>query len=707
VLIDSGWEVQREGDAEWLPARVPGTAAAALGDLDRDYDADTWIFRTRFAGDGEVLHFDGIATVADVWLNGERILESSSMFARHAVDVAGRLRPEGNELEIRCHALAPLLAERRTPRPRWKTRLASGNLRWFRTMLLGRAPGFAPGPAAVGPWRPVRLEPRREAVRLRTRLEGDDGVVEANGEEVARIPNAERWWPHTHGDPVLHEVQVGDGVVRVGFRELGWNDPGLTVNGVRIFARGAVWTPADFVSLAPSRAGLRAALEQVRDAGMNMLRLPGTGCYESPDFFDLCDELGILVWQDFMFANMDYPIEDAGFRALVEQEARDVLEDVAWRPSLAVLCGNSEVEQQVAMLGLDPALGRGELFGELLPRWAREAGADAPYVPSAPSGGDLPFRTDTGVANYYGVGGYRRRLQDARLANVRFAAECLGFANVPDDHADGFVPRDAGADWDFADVRRHYLRLLYGERDDVETERSVTGEVMAEVFGEWRRRESPCDGGLVLWLRDLVPGSGWGVVDANGRPKLALHHLRRALAPLAVWTTDEGLNGVDIHVANDGAERISAQLRVALYADGERRVDEVTEPLVLEPHSVVRRNVESMLGRFVDASYVYRFGPPQQDTIVASLEREGELLSQAFRFPVERPAPVDDLGIEATRQGDRLTIRARKLVHGVRIHGLAADDDGFCVEPGHERVVAVRGNGGRLTALNLHGSVEL
>src|SRR5581483_7606287 len=101
-----------------------------------------------------------------------------------------------------------------------------------------------------------------------------------------------------------------------------------------------------------------------------------------------------------------------------------------------VVCGNSEVEQQVAMLGLDPALGRGELFGELLPALVRESGTDAAYVPSSPSGGDLPFRTDAGVANYYGVGGYRRGLDDARRAAVGFAAECLAFANMPDHDVD-------------------------------------------------------------------------------------------------------------------------------------------------------------------------------------------------------------------------------------------------------------------------------
>ena len=134
-----------------------------------------------------------------------------------------------------------------------------------------------------------------------------------------------------------------------------------------------------------------------------------------------------------MFANLDYPISDEDFRATVEREAREQLGRLAGRPSLAVMCGNSEVEQQVAMLGLDPELGRGELFGELLPRLVEEAGIDAVYLPSAPCGGERPFRPDRGVANYYGVGGYRRPLEDARRAEVRFAAECLAFANVPDD----------------------------------------------------------------------------------------------------------------------------------------------------------------------------------------------------------------------------------------------------------------------------------
>ncbi len=707
------WEVAKaapdapEDSLEWL-AEMPH---------EPDVDAYDWWFRTSFSGSGDVLRFGGIATVSEVWLNGELVLQSQSMFERHEVDVRGRLR-DVNDLVIRCRALKPLLAVRRKPRARWRTQIAyDGNLRWFRTMLMGRAPGFAPGPAVVGPWRPVTLEPRQPRYEIRARLDGDTGVVTVRGDdlreiEVAgqradggelRIPGVELWWPHTHGEPALHEVRVnGDRAGRVGFRSLRGL---LEVNGVQVFARGALWTPVPEDEVRPT-------LEAARDAGMNMIRIPGTAAYESPEFWDLCDELGLLVWQDFMFANFDYPIADAGFRATVEREVAQVLDDIAWRPSLAMLCGNSEIEQQVAMLGLDPDLGRGELFGEILPEAVNAAGTDVPYVSSSPTGGALPFRPNDGIAHYFGVGGYRRPIEDVRRAEVKFASECLAIANQPDSDETGGVPKDVGTDWDFQDVRDHYLELLYGaDRDDdryLELSRFVSGEVMAEVLGEWRRAASPCGGGLILWLRDLLPGAGWGVLDHEGRPKVAYHHLRRALAPVAVWTTDEGMNGIAAHVANDRPEPLRARLRVDFYRDLEVRVDGAAEDIELAPHSVVQRDVEAILGRFADASYAYRFGPPQHDVVAVSLESpDGELLSQAFRFPVGRPPAQDDLGLEAERDGDRLIVRSRKLAHGVRIHGATStSDNAFTIEPGHERVVTAPG-ATELTALNLSGQVRL
>ncbi|HXB66349.1 MAG TPA: hypothetical protein VNV42_15885 [Solirubrobacteraceae bacterium] len=812
-------------ELDWIPACVPGTAAGALRDAglwrageSRELDGEEWWFRTSFdsrplaRGEEAVLHLDGIATVAEVHLNGELLLRSESMFEAHALSLGERLR-ERNELTIRCCALAPLLAESRRPRARWRTRLVGErNLRFFRTMLLGRAPGFAPGPAVVGPWREVWLERRRgvvaEGLALRPRIDGERGVLSAaaqlrsldgvaidgvevelsgpsgthraalalrrsaEGYDVAgelTVPDVERWWPHTHGEPALYDVRMLVGSAheqitvhagRVGFRELAFGEThhheierdgiDLHVNGMRVFVRGAVWTPLDPVGMAPSEQQLRAALVQVREAGMNMVRLPGTAAYETRVFHNLCDELGILVWQDFMFANFDYPLAHEPFRASVVREARQVLDTLAGRPSLAVVCGNSEVEQQVAMLGLDPALGRGELFGELLPRLVGESGVDAAYVPSAPCGGELPFRPDRGIANYFGVGGYRRPLEDARRAAVRFAAECLAFANVPSAGPFEPVPRDAGADWDFADVRDHYLRELFDidphelrDRDPeryLELARATTGEVMAEVFGEWRRAGSPCGGGLVLWLRDLLPGSGWGVIDHGGVPKLAYHHLRRALAPVAVWTVDEGLGGIVAHVANDTQQPLHASLRVALYR-GELCVEQALAPVALPPHSQGEWNVESVIGRFVDAAWAYRFGPPAQDAIVVSLERaagleqaagleraageaERRVICQTARFPAGRPIAREapealGLTVESAWRPDqsvRLEVGSRRLAYGVRIDapGYLPSDDGFFIEPGGTRAVILSPAGpesslehATIGALNMEGRLAL
>src|SRR5205823_4236365 len=129
----------------------------------------------------------------------------------------------------------------------------------------------------------------------------------------------------------------------------------LRINARSVFCRGVVWTPPDVVSLSASPEVLRQRLQLLRDGGFNLIRLAGTTIYESEDFHRLCDELGLLVWQDMMFANMDYPFEDSTFNETVHAEAEAELLRLGRHPSTAVLCGNSEIEQQVGMLGLDPA----------------------------------------------------------------------------------------------------------------------------------------------------------------------------------------------------------------------------------------------------------------------------------------------------------------------------------------------------------------
>jgi beta-mannosidase len=229
----------------------------------------------------------------------------------------------------------------------------------------------------------------------------------------------------------------------------------------------------------------------------------------------------------------------------------------------------------------------------------------------------------------------------------------------------------------------------------------------------------------VLWLRDLTAGAGWGLLDHRGEPKVAFHHLRRALAPQAVWSTDEGLSGITVHVANDTANPLGAVLRIALYRDGELRVEQAVQPIELAPHAQSSVDIEQLLGRFVDVSWAYRFGPPQQNVVALTLEQPdgAGLLSQAFRLPAGRPTtpePAADLGLSASLEAveaDRasLLVSSRRFAYGVRLHvpGFRGEDDAFSVEPGGSRRIALRrvGDGdaaaGSLSALNLLGRVAV
>ena len=593
-----------------------------------DADAVTHEFVARCTADAAgVLEVGGIATVWDLLVDGVVVRSGRSMFERHVVDIDSG----DHEVRIVVHPLTEVLETMPTkPRQRWRTMLVEeAKLRWVRTQLLGRAPGFSPGPPVVGPHRPVTLVTGPQVgTQLRAWLDGTTGVVEVDGERRVEFPDVELWWPHSHGTPRLHDVTVdGEVVGRVGFRTIenrstdGSLD--LWVNGVRVFCRGAVWTPGDL-----------GALDEAVALGLNLVRVPGIAAYESDEFHARCDELGLMVWQDLMFATFDYPLADEEFAATVEAEVRDQTARLLGHPSMVVVCGSAEHEQQAAMFGVSPTTGYAGELAALLRPVVEDSGLDAVWVDSSPSGGDPVIRVDTGIAQYFGVGAYLRDLPDARHSEVKFAAECLAFSNLTEPVVPGGVPQDTGADWDFADVREHYLRQRYGADATEDDAQRVTGEVMADVFGEWRRPESGCGGGIVLWLRDVAPGAGWGLLDHEGRPKPAALALAPTLQPTAVWILDEGLNGLDVHVAHDGPSEVDMALVVELLREDGSAVDRAETGWRMEPHGHRVESVEAMLGRFADVSYAYRFGPPQHAAVRVELTGSFGTRQAVWRLPL-------------------------------------------------------------------------
>ncbi|WP_249182274.1 glycosyl hydrolase 2 galactose-binding domain-containing protein [Burkholderia vietnamiensis] len=761
--------------AGWIAAPVPGTVAQALavaGRLDEAAsldERDHW-YRVELRGHGaRLLRFHGLATLAQAWLDDTPILHSDSMFVTHDVRVtlAGQ-----HTLFVCFRALAPhLRTARAARRARWRTRLAEpATLRTVRTSLLGHMPGWFPHYVPTGPWRPIDvLDPAEGTVPahcdLHARVDGDTGWLDAEltfaaplpdafaarlscGEHHATleragadrllatvaVPNVRLWWPHTHGEPVLYDIALHVGAERIvlgatGFRTIeqhagdDGNGFGLRVNGTPVFARGACWSSAAPLALHADDATYARLLGLARDAGFNMIRVGGTMTYEADAFHAWCDRLGLMVWQDFMFANFDYALDDRAFADAVDAEADQFLARRRASPSLAVLCGGSEIAQQAAMSGLGPKQRAVELTAERLAARAAAWRPDVPYVSDSPDGGVLPFVPRERVSHYYGVGAYLRPLDDARRADVRFASECLAFANVPCDATlerigrphpheprwKAAVPRDPGASWDFDDVRDHYLRTLYDvaperlRREDparyFELSRAVIADVMRETFSEWRRSGSRCAGALVWQFQDVMPGAGWGLLDAAHLPKSGWYALRQVLQPVQIVVVDEGLNGLDVHVINERAAPLTASVELVALRDGRTPVARCGGQVRLAAHDAVRLGSAELLGRFFDWTYAYRFGPCEHDTVVASLRGDnGALLSQAFHFPSRTHPAVfarRDPGIEArvSRAGDawHVDIDTRHVARHVQIDapGFMPLDDWFHLAPGATARVAL------------------
>ena len=776
-------QVKTASSPELGPVSAPITVASLMADSHpieelTDLDGSDWWYSTEFdlddAAARHTLVFDGLATLCEIWLNDEKILQTDNMFRGYRADVTGKLGPH-NQLVL-CFRSVKQALEGFKKRPRWKTKLVEHQqLRWVRTSLLGYIPGWTPPAKPIGIWRGVRLESASAVClndfSLQTTFVNSIGVLhlkadisnlteepceillELNGEthtlftgsaaiiqldKELHLPDVGAWMPHTHGEATLYPYRFifksGDQLhvmkeARVGFRNVTLDQQDgrfqFQVNGRSIFARGAVWTINDILSLNGKTDDLSQALLLARDAGMNMLRVGGTMVYEQDEFYHLCDNLGIMIWQDFMFANMDYPVGDEAFRVNINAEASYQLKRLSAHPSVVAYCGNSEVEQQAAMLGIPAEMWRNDWFASELPELVKSLHADSVYVPSSPFGGTLPFYTREGVAHYYGVGAYLRDITDVRRADVKFTSECLGFANMPEAKTlekfkDGSapvtqhplwkrgVPHDTGTDWDFEDVRDHYLSSLFGEdpltlrnMDEaryLSLSRIASGEMMSQVFSEWRSSYSHCGGGLVWFYKDLLPGAGWGVIDSSNHPKAAYYFLKRVFQPVCVLITDEGLQGLHLHIINENSEPFTGTVEFSLLRDGNVPVAKARRDVTLNSGQTQSIQAEDLLGGFYDTAYAYRFGAPAYQVACAALtDKSGRLISQQFHFPLKHHFPpiASNLTTNLTAQADgtyNLEILSDHFLYAVHIEceGWLPDDTYFHLMPNANKYITLK-----------------
>ncbi|NYE96219.1 beta-mannosidase [Psychromicrobium silvestre] len=686
-----------------LPARAPGTAAASWRDAFgmaavQQLDPEAWDWW--FLADFEIepgskpdwrLHSEGIAGYATIWLDNQPRAQSSGGFDEVRFDLP--LAPGRHRLAIHIRPLSSVSVPRK-PRPRWRSSLVfDTSLRWHRTPLMGHIPWF--GTAKVlGPWAAITLrpEPGFELNTLRTEL-GESSARNAVGrvilgasgkpskrvtvklhdplgtmvleeelelanngavETVLELADPRRWFPHSHGEPELYQLLLDDGETRqsfqLGFREVRVDRIGggfeLSVNDVPIFTRGVVWAPPDALSLAAKDEDYRQIIDSLVRAGVNMIRISGTGGYEHPKFYQECDKRGILLWQDCMLATLDPP-EDADWLARFGAETASWLRRLARHPCLTVLSGGNETEQQPTFWGLPPDRRRMTVISELIPALAAEHLPGVVHVSSSPGDGDNPIEIRQGVSHYFGVGAYQLPLTDARTSGVRFASEALAFAsppepstvqrhfspvpNVPQEPVGWTeaVAADPGANWTFEDVTAHYAAEFFGTEHEpswdrrMDRHRAALHHAVAQTMVEWRRPGSACAGALVLSARDLAPGAGWGVTDVEGRPKSTWYALKAACAPTALAFHPEDLNGVDLHLFHDRPEALIGTLEVAAISVSGRRWEPVRVPVQLAGRGSLRWTADELFGGFRDLDYIWKFGEREYDAIEAVLLNPG------------------------------------------------------------------------------------
>ncbi|WP_030157760.1 glycoside hydrolase family 2 protein [Glycomyces sp. NRRL B-16210] len=590
-----------------------------------------WTYRTAFdtpegTWDGIDLAFDGLDTIARVTLNGTVLGETADMHRRHRFDARPALRPQGpNELEVAftapytyAEAQRDRLGDRPNayPEPGNFIRKAACDFGW----------DWGPNLAGAGIWREVRLETWRTAridtVVPRATVQDGRGIVDLHvtvqkaadtdlelhcriGEHETRahlpagadtaevrleVPDPDLWSPHGRGAQTLHPLDVtltaAGGELdawstRIGFRTVELdtepNDHGrpytLKINGETVWIKGVNWIPDEALTHRVDPARIERRLRQALAAGVNYLRVWGGGIYESADFYRLCDELGLLVGQDFLFACAAYP-EEEPFWSEVEAEARDNLARLAPHPSLVTWTGNNENLwgwhdwDWQAPLG-DKTWGAG-YYHDLLPKLVAEVDGTRPYWPGSPYSGTRELHPNEQAHASVHIWDVWNREDYTRYRDwkPRFVAE-FGYQAPPT----WSTVRRMVTDEPLAAETPAMLWHQKAEDGQAKLQRGLDAHLPpVRDFDDWlyftqvnqarairlglerfRALQPYCTGAIVWQLNDCWPVTSWAAIDGEERLKPLWYALKDAFAERIVTFQPDG-EGLNMVVVNDSAE---------------------------------------------------------------------------------------------------------------------------------------------------------
>ncbi|MEI8407456.1 MULTISPECIES: glycoside hydrolase family 2 protein [unclassified Kribbella] len=657
-----------------IPDPFDGDNESALAWIGRT----DWSYRTTFdwTADGNAVQelvADGLDTVATITLNGRQLGRTANQHRSYRFDVTGLLVAEGNELVIEFAAPVTTAEEVSAGYGTWPhTNLHPYNA--LRKMASNYGWDWGPDVATVGIWRPIRIESwsgvRIDSVRPLASLDGANGVlnteltlawsdgfskdvtatVEVGGTITeltvaagtvsaaltSTVDAADRWWPRGHGEQPLYDVTVSvhedrwQG--RVGFRTVSLNvapdNHGtqfmLSVNDKPIYVRGANWIPDDAFVTRLNRSTYETSIQDALDAGMNLLRVWGGGIYESEDFYDICDEQGVLVWQDFLFACAAYS-EDETLAAEVEAEAREAVTRLSRHASLAVWNGNNEnIWGYVEWGWRVPLAGRpwgAGYYFDLLPRIVAELDPRTPYSQGSPYSFDRfihPNDERHGTMHIWDVWN-QVDYTTYRKYKPRFVSE-FGFQGPPAWSTLTSVVHDEPLDPYGEQMLVHQkafegnLKLERGLGEHLPKWKNIEdwhwttqlNQARAIAFGiEHFRSLYPLNTGAVVWqLNDNWPVVSWAAVDGHGIRKPLWFALKRVYAE-RLLTVQPRDNELVVAAHNDTDTTWSTEVTVTRRSTGSDTLARETFVLEVEPRSATTSSLPESITRPTDPTREY------------------------------------------------------------------------------------------------------
>ncbi|HEX2948615.1 MAG TPA: glycoside hydrolase family 2 protein [Armatimonadota bacterium] len=614
---DNELKLQWIGETDWVFSRSFNVDAALL---DHEH---------------VLLRCDGLDTMATISINNREIAKTDNMFRTWEFDVKEYLVAGENTIVVHFASTVPYIAQRQQERylHGWGGPQEIKGRSWVRKEPCNYGWDWGPVLTTCGIWRPIQLVAYSTArlqdvqilqdhsvtgqVKLNVNVAADNAdnarltakiAVSLNGTTVADstvhftgktadaqlvVTDPQLWWPNGMGSQPLYDVRVellsdtgetlDTDAKRIGLRTLvldrhpdEWGESfQFAVNGVPFFAKGANWIPADSFATRLTRDDYARLIKDAAAANMNMLRAWGGGIYEDDAFFEICDENGICVWQDFIFACATYPTFDEAFITNISAEFRDNIKRLRHHPCIALWCGNNELEQGLVGEGWTDTQMSWEdyskLFDNILPQIVHELDPERSYWPGSPHtpiGDRYNHRDPTcGDAHLWDVWHGRQPFEWYRTCEHRFNSE-FGFQSFPEPRTvrTYTAPQDRNVT---TFVMEHHQRSGIGNAVIMQymldwfrlpnsfdmtlwLSQILQGMAMKYAVEHWRRAMPRGMGTLYWQLNDCWPVASWSSIDSFGRWKALNYMAKQFYAPLLVSGVEDLTNGsVELHVTSD------------------------------------------------------------------------------------------------------------------------------------------------------------